>query len=169
LSKRSPALVLELCKAGVIRPEKKGIKVDTSVIATEPNLRSFIIGEWASLIQAASVEAIVGLAPLGASFAALLAEKLGISFAVIQCLGGDCRVYGRVRGRRVALVSDTSDRESDILDSVRELLSSGARVVLVSVIIDMDSAALKRSLRTHYAPLVRARDITKICSSAFGG
>ena len=168
--KRSPALVLELCKAGVIRPAKEGgIAIDTAIIAAEPNLRAFVIGEWASLIQAAGVEAIAGISPQGAAYAALIAEKIGAPFAVVECSSEPCRVYGKVRGRRVALVSDTSENESYILNSMRTLSSSGARVVLVSVIIDTDSTTLKRSLRTHYAPLVRASDIAAICSSAFGG
>lgn len=169
MSRRSPALVLELCKAGVIRPGKGGVAVDTAIIAAEPNLRSFVIGEWASLLQAAGAEAVAGVAPQGAAYASLLAEKIGAPFAVIECSSEPCTVYGKVRGRRVALVSDTSENESHILNGMKALTSSGARVVIVSVIIDMDSATLKRSLRTHYAPLVRASDIAAICSSAFGG
>lgn len=169
MPKRSPALVLELCKAGVVRSRNDEIVADTSIIATEPNLRSFVIGEWAPLIQAAGAEAVAGIAPQGSAYGALLAEKIGVPFAVIECSGGRCTVYGKVRGRRVALVSDTSENEPRILNALKALLSCGARVVLVSVIIDMDSATLKASLRTHYAPLVRASDIVSICSSAFGG
>lgn len=167
--KRSPALVLELCKAGVIRPEKGGMAIDTAIIASEPNLRAFVIGEWASLIQAAGVEAVAGISPQGASYAALIAEKIGAPFAVIDCSGKQCRIYGKVRGRRVALVSDTSEDESRIIKSMKALSSSGARVVIVSVIIDTDSTTLNKSLRAHYAPLVRASDIAAVCSSAFGG
>ncbi len=169
MSKRSPALVLELCKAGVISPRGRGITVDTALIAAEPNLRSFVIGEWVSLIQAAGVEAVAGIVPQGAAYAALLAEKIGTPFAVIDCTNEPCKVYGKVRGRRVALVNDTSENETNILNGMKALSSSGARVVLVSVIIDTNSATLKRSLRTHYAPLIRASDIAAICSSAFGG
>ncbi len=167
--KRSPALVMELCKAGVIWPSKGRIAVDTGIIAAEPNLRSFVIGEWASLVQAAGAEAIAGVGSRGAAYAALLAERIGAPFAVVECTGESCTVYGRVRGRRVVLVSDTSENEPYILSGVKALSSSGARVVLVSVIIDTNSTALKRYLRAHYVPLVRASDIASICSSAFGG
>lgn len=169
MSKKSPALVMELCKAGVIRPGSGGASIDTAIIAAEPNLRIFVIGEWASLIQAAGAEAVAGLSPQGAAYAALIAERIGAPFAVIDCSVNPCRVYGKVRGRRVALVNDTSENEHGILEGMKALSLSGARVVLVSVIIDTDSVALKRSLRTHYAPLVKAADIAAICSSAFGG
>lgn len=166
--KRSPALVLELCKAGVIKAAEKGVATDTAIIAAEPNLRSFVVGEWASLIQAAGAEAVAGIAPRGAPYAALLAERIGGPFAVVDCSAQPCVIYGKVRGRRVALVSDTSEDEEQIINGLRGLSSAGARVVIVSVIIDTDSK-LKKSLKTHYAPLVRASDIVAVCSSAFGG